>query len=107
MKSFFRLTMIAFAAVLTLTLAACGPATHVSVGVGVHVPGGWGPYGPYPGGSVWVGSPVYPPYYYPLKPGEDQNREFVRNGGKEEVIFTGVQEFPVELGETSASQPAE
>jgi predicted enzyme related to lactoylglutathione lyase len=38
----------------------CGPPSSVSVGVGVHVPGGWhgGPYG-YPGGSVVVGRP-YP-----------------------------------------------
>lgn len=45
------------------------------------IPGAWG--GPYPGGGVWVGTPVYPPYYYPAKPADDKNREFVLNGKNE------------------------
>jgi hypothetical protein len=49
----------------------CGPpgSTHVSVGVGVAYPGGWGPYrGPYGGpyGGVWVGRPIYSPIPFPL-----------------------------------------
>jgi len=55
----------------------CGPPSSVSVGVGVHVPGGWhgGPYG-YPGGTVVVGRP-YPGPYYPAIPDSLKEREFV------------------------------
>ena len=40
----------------------CGGAGHVTVGVGVYVPGAWGPYGGYGGGyypPVGIGYPVY------------------------------------------------
>ena len=77
MKSFIKKFAILIIFAINLFLTSCGPATHVSVGVGVHVPGTWGPY---PGsGGVWVGTPVYPPYYYPVKPMENDNREFVMN----------------------------
>ena len=76
-KSIKKLAFLT-AAVSGLFLISCGPSTHVSVGVGVHVPGAWGPYPG--GGSVWVGTPVYPPYYYPAKPADDDNREFVMQG---------------------------
>jgi hypothetical protein len=39
----------------------CEPG-HVTVGVGVAVPGPW--YGPYPRGGVWVGHPIGP-YWFP------------------------------------------
>jgi hypothetical protein len=78
MKTFLRMIILLAMIALTVSLVSCGPSTRVSVGVGVHVPGAWG--GPYPGGGVWVGTPVYPPYYYPAKPSDDKNREFVLNG---------------------------
>lgn len=77
MKIFLKMMIFSAVIALSLFLVSCGPSTHVSVGVGVHAPGAWG--GPYPGGGVWVGTPVYPPYYYPAKPADDKNREFVLN----------------------------
>jgi len=83
MKTFLKMTIFSAVIALSVFLVSCGPSTHVSVGVGVgvHAPGAWG--GPYPGGGVWVGTPVYPPYYYPAKPADDKNREFVLNGMNE------------------------
>ena len=75
MKTFWKISLITFIFLAFFALPGCGPATHVSVGVGVGVPGAWGPY---PGGGVWVGTPVYPPYY-PLNPENGKNREFVWN----------------------------
>lgn len=77
MKTFLKISLITLIVMVFFVLTGCGPSTHVSVGVGVGVPGAWGPY---PGGGVWVGTPVYPPYYYPLKPENNKNREFVQNG---------------------------
>ncbi|MCK5572640.1 MAG: hypothetical protein KAJ12_07755 [Bacteroidetes bacterium] len=45
-----------------LGFSSCGTSGHVSVGVGVYVPGGWvgaGPYGAYP--PTVIGRP---PVYY-------------------------------------------
>jgi hypothetical protein len=66
----------------------CGPPGTVTVGVGVGVGGPWvgGPYGgPYgPGGTVWVGRPIGPVYYY-QEPLEDSGIEFVDNIILEEI----------------------
>jgi hypothetical protein len=85
MKTFLKISVIMLIFLACFVIPGCGPATHVSVGVGVGVPGAWGPY---PGGSVWVGTPVYPPYYYPVNPENDKNREFVWNdiGGWENMV---------------------
>jgi len=66
----FKLKMGIGTALLALGLVgvSCGPATHVSVGVGVMYPGPWG--GPIPPGSVVVGRP-YPGPYYPFLPGSE------------------------------------
>lgn len=55
---------------LGLAFVSCGPATHVSVGVGVMYPGPW--VGPVPRGSVVVGRP-YPGPYYPFRPGSGED----------------------------------
>ncbi|HID39057.1 MAG TPA: hypothetical protein EYP36_06035 [Calditrichaeota bacterium] len=57
---------------LPLTWYGCAGPAHVTVGVGVAVPGPW--IGPYPGGGVWVGRP-FPGHYYPLK---NSYRQFVQ-----------------------------
>ena len=70
--------------VITLIILSncAGPGT-VSVGVGVGVGGPWvggpygGPYGP-PGGTIWVGRPVGPVYYY-QEPIKESGNEFVQN----------------------------
>lgn len=59
-KSLFLILLIT----LPFVWYGCGGPGHVTVGVGVAVPGPW--MGPYPGGGVWVGRP-YPGHYYPLK----------------------------------------
>jgi len=56
-----------------LVLGSCGPATQVTVGVGVMYPGPW--VGPVPGGVV-VGRP-YPGPYYPLQPGSGEELQLV------------------------------
>ncbi len=46
-----------------LFINSCGGGGHVTVGVGVYVPGAWGPYGGgYRGGyypPVGIGYPIY------------------------------------------------
>lgn len=46
---------------LLVFFVACEPG-HVTVGVGVAVPGPW--YGPYPRGGIYVGHPIGP-YWFP------------------------------------------
>lgn len=71
MKNHRTLLLCGAALLLGLLFSSCGPSTHVSVGVGVAVPGPWvGPYGP--GGVVVVGRPYpYPGPYLPLQKGDD------------------------------------
>jgi hypothetical protein len=63
----YILVLIGVVAML-LVSAGCGPpgSTHVTVGVGVAYPGGWGPHGgPY--GGVYMGRPIYySPIPFPL-----------------------------------------
>jgi hypothetical protein len=46
---------------LLIFSVGCEPG-HVTVGVGVAVPGPW--YGPYPPGGIYVGHPIGP-YWFP------------------------------------------
>jgi hypothetical protein len=61
-RALIALLLIMFA----LSMFGCGGPGTVSVGVGVHSPGGWGGYGPhgYGGASVWVGMPPGGYVYY-------------------------------------------
>ena len=71
-KSLKSFILVFFAALPFLWFGCAGPA-HISVGVGVAVPGPW--IGPYPGGGIWVGRP-FPGHYYPLK---DNYRHFIQD----------------------------
>ena len=63
-----RILIAILLTVFALSLIACGGPGTVTVGVGVHSPGGWGgAYGPRGyggGGSVWVGMPPGGYVYY-------------------------------------------
>jgi hypothetical protein len=87
-----RIKKYIFTSLIVLTLIilsnCAGPGT-VSVGVGVGVGGPWvggpyggGPYGP-PGGTIWVGRPIGPVYYY-QEPLEDNGIELVNNISEKE-----------------------
>ena len=61
-----RIKSIIVLALLLLSLIfinSCGGSGHVTVGVGVYVPGAWGPYGGGYGGGyyppVGIGYPIY------------------------------------------------
>lgn len=61
-----RIKSIIVLALLLLSLMfihSCGSGGHVTVGVGVYVPGAWGPYGGGYGGGyyppVGIGYPIY------------------------------------------------
>jgi hypothetical protein len=60
---------------ISIIILNCAPS-HVSVGVGVGVPGPW-IGGPYPGGTVWIGRPV-PPVYYKVDPTQDIEKNYVK-----------------------------
>jgi len=67
MKKIPYILVLVGVVVMLLVPAGCAPGTaHVTVGVGVAYPGGWGPYGgPY--GGVYVGRPIYySPIPFPL-----------------------------------------
>ena len=71
MKSIIKKILL----VVALLPFACSPAY---VGVGVHVPGAWGP--PYRGGgTVVIGRPLTG-QYYPALPNGSEFGEFVVNG---------------------------
>lgn len=76
------------AALTALLSLSCGPATHVSVGVGVAYPGPWvGPYGP--GGVVVVGRPYpYPGPYLPLR--KSEQIELVKKEASQEKTSHGL-----------------
>jgi len=83
---------LSFLMVITLILISnCGGPGTMTVGVGVGVGGPWvgGPYGgPYgaPGGTIWVGRPVGPVYYY-QEPLEGSGIELVDNFGPDKIII--------------------
>ena len=60
MKKIPNILVLIGVVAMLLVPVGCGPpgSTHVTVGVGVAYPGGWGPYGgPY--GGVYMGRPIY------------------------------------------------
>ena len=67
MKFVFKWGIFLVALITLIQWSGCAGPAHVSVGVGVAVPGPWigGPYPPGYGG-VWVGRP-YPGPYYPWR----------------------------------------
>ncbi len=71
MKKIIKTLLLIVLITLPFSWYGCGGPGHVTVGVGVAVPGPW--MGPYPGGGVRVGRP-YPRHYYPLK---EDYRQFV------------------------------
>jgi len=71
MKKILKFVFLSLLITLPFVWSGCGGPGHVTIGVGVAVPGPW--MGPYPGGGVWVGRP-FPGHYYPLK---DDYRQFV------------------------------
>lgn len=60
MKRMHTLRLVAFAILALLALGSVACQATVGVGVAVPVYGGWGPYGPYPYGGVYIGGPVWP-----------------------------------------------
>jgi len=59
MKKIKSLIVLALLLLSLMFIHNCGGAGHVTVGVGVYVPGAWGPYGGgyYP--PVGIGYPIY------------------------------------------------
>ena len=79
MQKLLKLIVLIFLIILPLAWTGCGGPGHVTVGIGVAVPGPW--MGPYPGGGVWVGRP-FPGHYYPMM---DNYRYFSQATVREEA----------------------
>ena len=75
MKNRFIKPVVFIIFIISIIVLSCAPS-HVSVGVGVGVPGPW-IGGPYPVGTVWVGRPM-PPIYYKVDPKQDSQKEYVK-----------------------------
>ncbi len=59
MRTIKKIILILLLLSLFFFVNSCG-AGHVTVGVGVYVPGAWGPYGGYyPPVGVGIGYPIY------------------------------------------------